>query len=703
MATVFTFGNVYTDFTRIFASTSGDTVFSSNLAQTTSFDYFSNTPTVGDSIYFYLADLKSIKLFVGTPLVGTDVVLQWEYWHKDSTGAQSWIPITVQSDGTSGFTIAGENVVEFGSYYVAFQKNIGGTNGSYIRCRLVSFTTITEGGAQSTQKVQGDKYHVYPTGSTEASPFRLQDVYDYMTTSYAHWKSTKIGNIFIFDYQIDCDNSGGQWLKMANEFLVIGNGNLWERFKWGKLLSGIKDTSGVTKDGSTIYMRAGGSCSSVVNFNYAEAKIYDSRITLGTYWGWNTNGSTANSIISCLGGYFSVARGEFQDTTLEGGNGQGYNSDVTFKNILFHTNIWIMTGGNPTFDDVSVSNPNSKFNGFYCYAAPFILKNFKYGDYNSLFYLYQTYTDITIDCINPSPALEPLTSKSVVKRTVRTATVGLQSLLNYDNTSGFTDQTVQGGDAIVDDVNLTGATGIPEVGDCIYFKLRDSADNNNYFATDLDMTMGSTVNTDNIYIWEKWDGTNWIQAVEETDVWDITKVGNFAFAKSGIIYIRRLYPYKYTTVNGVNGVWLRARIITAGSSKPLATTIWKNPNNISTGISNWLINEKYTFNLTVQDTYGNVINGAIVSVIDSNGTTVANTTTDSFGKIVAQDIIVGYYKFDPKNSEYQGMVKVIVNPITIKIKKSGYKTYIEKFDLTQKTDWVIALSTRRFIGNQPQR
>ena len=77
-ATVTTCSNIYT-------TTSGGTVFSSNLNASTAFNYFSNTAVVNDAIYFLVAStaFSNLTFNVGTAMAGTGITLVWEYSRMD--------------------------------------------------------------------------------------------------------------------------------------------------------------------------------------------------------------------------------------------------------------------------------------------------------------------------------------------------------------------------------------------------------------------------------------------------------------------------------------------------------------------------------------------------------------------------------------------------------------------------------------------
>lgn len=104
--------------TYIFRATAGGTVFSSNLAASTSFDLFDDTAVANDAIYFALAafysGLSDLKINIGTALAGTDVVLVWEYTrYKNVSPYYEWVTIPNLIDNSNNFTLTGERIIEF--------------------------------------------------------------------------------------------------------------------------------------------------------------------------------------------------------------------------------------------------------------------------------------------------------------------------------------------------------------------------------------------------------------------------------------------------------------------------------------------------------------------------------------------------------------------------------------------------------------
>ena len=155
-----------------------------------------------------------------------------------------------------------------------------------------------------------------------------------------------------------------------------------------------------------------------------------------------------------------------------------------------------------------------------------------------------------------------------------------------------------------------------------------------------------------------------------------------------MIYLNTLRTFVNTTVNGINGRWIRFRIVGKGTGTPKATRIYYYGQS---GIGDWRVNEIYTTKWKVQDENGNPLENATITISDSENT--SNTyTTDVLGTIADVDLKVKYSYFDKDASDavYQVSTKDL-SPFTIKIKKAGYETYNEKVTITSKMDKVVTL------------
>jgi hypothetical protein len=100
------------------------------------------------------------------------------------------------------------------------------------------------------------------------------------------------------------------------------------------------------------------------------------------------------------------------------------------------------------------------------------------------------------------------------------------------------------------------------------------------------------------------------------------------------------------------------------------------------------VNRQASFNLLVQDTSGNPIEGASVVLADKDGTELFSGTTDSNGEITEQ--IVTYQKYT-KNGTANATITTTYSPHTITISKSGYITKTVKLTMDRKREEVETL------------
>ena len=87
------FATSYPRYGYIYQATGGGTTFSSNIANSSAYDYFPDSPSVNDAIYFGLqayykktrtiSKWRDLIFYVGTALNGTPTLV-WEYYNGSS-------------------------------------------------------------------------------------------------------------------------------------------------------------------------------------------------------------------------------------------------------------------------------------------------------------------------------------------------------------------------------------------------------------------------------------------------------------------------------------------------------------------------------------------------------------------------------------------------------------------------------------------
>ena len=157
--------------------------YGSNLAGA-SFDYFPDDAEAGDYICFGITGNQgyyhTLKLNIGTALVATSISVVWEYTDNPYGNPATWseIPADRLQDLSNGFQNAGVQYVGFNLFPPAggtFTKLWSSARYSmpigyrlWIRCRIVSVSGLTEGGANQTTppKFYDQKAQITGTGSS---------------------------------------------------------------------------------------------------------------------------------------------------------------------------------------------------------------------------------------------------------------------------------------------------------------------------------------------------------------------------------------------------------------------------------------------------------------------------------------------------------------------------------------------------------
>ena len=247
--------NELIQFQVLYTTTSGGTVFSGNLYNTTAFNYFSNTTVVNDAIYFgfnspglYFGD---ITFTVGTAMVAVGKTLVWEKWN----GA-AWVAQTV-TDNTNGFTTLGVNTVTFTLSGAASSGLVlnGISDAIWLRCRISALTSITNGGANATTVVKCKSLAIIlanPGATTAGFCAALQAA----DTAGGWGVVTSVGSAYkinahlFLGYPTDASPTN---ISDTKKYIEI-NGLFWCRKAGGYITLGtlVSDTDRTSRDGCTV-------------------------------------------------------------------------------------------------------------------------------------------------------------------------------------------------------------------------------------------------------------------------------------------------------------------------------------------------------------------------------------------------------------------------------------------------------------------
>lgn len=164
---------------RVFTATSGGSVFSSNLAATSAWDYFPNTPSVNDAVYFgidllsggsmLLNKWRNVIFEVGTALNGGTVV--WEYYN-----GSTWATLTTTNGNAVKST--GTQEVDFTPPTDWAETTVNSESCLWARMKLADTTGITEGGANATNDIQFRDAALHVVGNVGGTTVTPQDLYD---------------------------------------------------------------------------------------------------------------------------------------------------------------------------------------------------------------------------------------------------------------------------------------------------------------------------------------------------------------------------------------------------------------------------------------------------------------------------------------------------------------------------------------------
>jgi hypothetical protein len=115
------------------------------------------------------------------------------------------------------------------------------------------------------------------------------------------------------------------------------------------------------------------------------------------------------------------------------------------------------------------------------------------------------------------------------------------------------------------------------------------------------------------------------------------------------------------------------------------------PAQIRANSSNNKINAQFTLSLSILDEQNNAVATPTVNITDSQGTAV-------FNDVWSADVILTVYQ---KRQTSPDTGATDYNPFTLEIKKSGYKTYKSKMNITAKTSLKITLDKVKNLNLSP--
>ena len=153
--------------------------FSSNLKYSSTYDYFDDNATVGDILYLGRSNVHSafdgLVFYIGTAMSGTGITIVPEYYN-----GSDWVTVVDYKDDTEQFTATGERIFQFDpTKQTGWSRvNVNGATEIWIRFRISALDTITEGGAQSTQRTKWRSDRIWVEDYSSSTPATTDDIYN---------------------------------------------------------------------------------------------------------------------------------------------------------------------------------------------------------------------------------------------------------------------------------------------------------------------------------------------------------------------------------------------------------------------------------------------------------------------------------------------------------------------------------------------
>ncbi len=669
-------GNMPLDY--IYRATNGGTVLSTNLVDETAFDYFEDSAVADDAIYFGWSrnpggsrSASRIILNIGTALSG-DVEIVWEVHqlsHIDADGnsvSTGWHEIKSFEDETEGFTQTGVKAFKFGLPYrwdnLTTDAFFPTDRPNMIRARLKTVTSITEGGANATDKVGAKDANVKITGYTEGSPCSFTAVYNWLKAN-APWLGVKRDAIR-FDFK-EIVFSIESPLHSTNEIVEMGYAHRdGPRFNGSWNLSGLK--MGIKIDENT--GRDGGS----LIFHQAT----------NSYSGSSPGALYGCHIIGVLGWGYPTWNMETLSCYINNVSWRPNEAGIIKNTSHFSNAFWLGTAAFFGEFDNNFCYFGGGY-GYYVYSSDIRMTNINFIlDVNGWFYLYNTVRPITIEVINPVGQMPSQLSSPLMFTKVNRSQVGdWDRVWFYDaSEDSYTDLTAVCNSTDADTMPIHG-----DVGDRYLFGTSVSSIPHLKIFTNL---------TSNDYEYEfTYNG------FDDRETRTVDTSANFTKSEHHDTMEGRIYPlvneqvtFASRTINGVSSRYISMKIVSKGTGTPHVTRIAQT-GLTETGNTNWIGKERYTFDISVRDILGNPLEGANVD-LKYNETDIFSEDTDAQGKIEQQIIDYRTWYLDPLNYGMNpgGVAEITRDEqYTMRISKAGYETYTAKIVIDEKKDFQVEL------------
>ena len=411
--------------TDIIRVSNGVTTVVANNGGVSTFDYFSDSAVVGDYICFgwEYGKFHNLTINVGTAVSAAAFVVIWEY----SNSLETWADLTSYITSAIDFTTTGSQTMSFTvpDDMKIFRKPAGVTNddtcAGYVRARITTVTTITEGGANATTAPSCKDWTITVDGTGN----RLSTIQTAVTSG--HWGvMTTTGKTSFITSNLRLGSSGtaGELFIRQSETLELGSetnyvtfinnrannlfqigyasgsvyseGSMFKYYNNDVMAVGAMSYYNVWEGtfnayNSIIYRRWGGFRDPQIN---SICNLYNSVFISGThfYWGFNNNAQVFNNVTFDVG---STSTWVYL-----------YGENATYNGLYFPNCKGVLCGNNVTMSNVNFTGKNAAvanrmtLNFLDCTFTDFATQVLFY-DSTPTDTAYEKYT-LSISCFNPA-------------------------------------------------------------------------------------------------------------------------------------------------------------------------------------------------------------------------------------------------------------------------------------------------------------
>lgn len=249
-------------------------------------DLFDDSFEAGDILYFhygafYSFPIAGVRFDIDTAISATDYELVWEYYDfNDGWTAFDWIV-----DDTNSFSNTGENWVYWRIKRNIYWTVINSLKQLWVRCRVVSSDTPTEGGKQSSVNIRYRSAQISISGGTSGDPITMADIVAESSVVDAGLVEEVVDGYKTYIVYGNISQNSSSYFKETNSTIIFNPG-----YWYGGYFTFGEDSLRQGKNGCNLNITA---CKNDANIRWAcvELNIYNSKVisVLGFFVNYSMN------------------------------------------------------------------------------------------------------------------------------------------------------------------------------------------------------------------------------------------------------------------------------------------------------------------------------------------------------------------------------------------------------------------------------